>query len=48
MVLSLAAPILRFAMARLEQTAEEQVREAQHRAWTTQPSEESTSDIGRA
>jgi Kef-type K+ transport system membrane component KefB len=33
----MAPPILRFAMARVEQTAEEQVRETQHRAWTTQP-----------
>jgi hypothetical protein len=24
-------------MSRVEQTAEEQVRETQHRAWTTQP-----------
>lgn len=31
----MAAPILRFAMARVEQTAEEQVREAEHQAWTT-------------
>ncbi|MCS7477839.1 cation:proton antiporter [Umezawaea endophytica] len=33
----MAPPILRFAMARVEQTAEEQVRESQHQAWTTQP-----------
>jgi Kef-type K+ transport system membrane component KefB len=33
----MAPPILRFAMSRVEQTAEEQVRESQHRAWTTQP-----------
>jgi Kef-type K+ transport system membrane component KefB len=33
----MAPPILRFAMSRVEQTAEEQVRETQHRAWTTQP-----------
>jgi hypothetical protein len=33
----MAPPILRFAMARVEQTAEEQVRETQHRAWSTQP-----------
>jgi Kef-type K+ transport system membrane component KefB len=33
----MASPILRFAMSRVEQTAEEQVRETQHRAWTTQP-----------
>lgn len=33
----MAPPILRFAMARVEQTAEEQVRETEHRAWTTQP-----------
>ncbi|ATL69928.1 cation:proton antiporter [Nocardia terpenica] len=30
----MAPPILRFAMARVEQTAEEQVRESEHRAWT--------------
>ncbi len=35
----IAPPVLRFAMARLEQTAEEEVRETEHRAWTTQPSE---------
>nr|ADU56112.1 hypothetical protein CA878-34 [uncultured organism CA878] len=33
----MAPPILRFAMARVEQTAEEQVRENEHRAWTAQP-----------
>ena len=33
----MASPILRFAMSRVEQTAEEQVRENEHRAWTTQP-----------
>ncbi|MFI6306011.1 cation:proton antiporter [Amycolatopsis thailandensis] len=31
----MAPPILRFAMKRLEQTAEEEVRESEHRAWTT-------------
>ncbi|GAA4525526.1 cation:proton antiporter [Amycolatopsis samaneae] len=30
-------PILRFAMSKVEQTAEEEVRETEHRAWTTQP-----------
>ncbi|MFD2420193.1 cation:proton antiporter [Amycolatopsis pigmentata] len=30
----MAPPILRFAMSKLEQTAEEQVRETEHRAWT--------------
>jgi Kef-type K+ transport system membrane component KefB len=34
----MAPPILRFAMKRLEQTAEEQVRENEHRAWKSQPS----------
>jgi Kef-type K+ transport system membrane component KefB len=33
----MAPPILRFAMNRVEQTAEEQVRENEHRAWTTPP-----------
>ncbi|MFI6924005.1 cation:proton antiporter [Nonomuraea spiralis] len=33
----MAPPILRFAMSRVEQTAEEQVRESQHQAWTTHP-----------
>ncbi|WP_037311075.1 cation:proton antiporter [Amycolatopsis orientalis] len=32
----MAPPILRFAMKRLEQTAEEQVRETEQRAWSTQ------------
>ncbi|KZB80188.1 cation:proton antiporter [Amycolatopsis regifaucium] len=32
----MAPPILRFAMKRLEQTAEEQVRETEHRAWNSQ------------
>ncbi|GAB3738662.1 hypothetical protein GCM10027598_67170 [Amycolatopsis oliviviridis] len=33
----MAPPILRFAMKRLEQTAEEEVRESEHRAWSSQP-----------
>ncbi|MFK0248229.1 cation:proton antiporter [Amycolatopsis azurea] len=33
----MAPPILRFAMKRVEQTAEEEVRETEHRAWTSQP-----------
>ncbi|OXM68387.1 cation:proton antiporter [Amycolatopsis vastitatis] len=33
----MAAPILRFAMSKVEQTAEEQVRETEHRAWTSPP-----------
>ncbi|RSM78030.1 cation/H(+) antiporter [Amycolatopsis sp. WAC 01375] len=33
----MAPPILRFAMKRLEHTAEEQVRETEQRAWSTQP-----------
>ncbi|MEU4834614.1 cation:proton antiporter [Streptosporangium sp. NPDC023615] len=33
----MAPPILRLAMARVEQTAEEEIRETEHRAWTTQP-----------
>ncbi|MGC5014310.1 cation:proton antiporter [Streptosporangium sp. DT93] len=32
-----APPILRFAMARVEQTSEEEIRESRHRAWTTEP-----------
>ncbi len=30
-------PILRFAMKRVEQTAEEEVRETEHRAWAAEP-----------
>lgn len=33
----MAPPILRLAMARVEQTADEHLREAEHEAWTTQP-----------
>ncbi|EMD22839.1 cation:proton antiporter [Amycolatopsis azurea] len=33
----MAPPILRFAMKRVEQTAEEEVRETEHRAWTSEP-----------
>ncbi|MGI5159885.1 cation:proton antiporter [Microbispora sp. CA-102843] len=33
----MAPPILRIAMARVEQTAEEEIRESDHRAWTMQP-----------
>jgi Kef-type K+ transport system membrane component KefB len=33
----MAPPILRIAMARVEQTAEEEIRESEHRAWTRQP-----------
>lgn len=33
----MAPPILRYAMKRVEQTAEEEVRETEHRAWTSQP-----------
>ncbi|MEV8634795.1 cation:proton antiporter [Streptosporangium sp. NPDC051023] len=33
----MAPPILRIAMARVEQTAEEELRESEHQAWTRQP-----------
>ncbi|WP_248958343.1 cation:proton antiporter [Sphaerisporangium perillae] len=33
----MAPPILRIAMARVEQTAEEKIRESEHQAWTRQP-----------
>ncbi|GHF54390.1 Kef-type K+ transport system membrane component KefB [Amycolatopsis bartoniae] len=33
----MAPPILRFAMSKVEQTAEEQVRENEHRAWSAPP-----------
>jgi Kef-type K+ transport system membrane component KefB len=33
----MAPPILRFAMSKVEQTAEERMRETRHRTWTTQP-----------
>jgi len=40
----IAPPILRFAMARVEQTAEEQVRETEHQAWTVQPTASQTGE----
>ncbi|GAA3012247.1 cation:proton antiporter [Streptosporangium longisporum] len=33
----MAPPILRLAMAKVEQTSEERIREAEHQAWTRQP-----------
>ncbi|MFI6512251.1 cation:proton antiporter [Streptosporangium sp. NPDC050855] len=33
----MAPPILRLAMAKVEQTSEEKIREAEHQAWTRQP-----------
>ncbi|PPK68825.1 Na+-H+ antiporter [Actinokineospora auranticolor] len=44
----MAPPILRFAMARVEHTAEEEVREAQHQAWTGRTEEVHSGRTGPA